>query len=424
MTTRDTDQDTEITLTWIDRPGLVAYAPVPANGRYARDSRNRPCPRTARLRTETPHLPPHRPAGLLSDTDWAWMIRSEHTWPHVAARLGTQAETIVFTLARAGCVTIGYDLKGSSLAPTPKRVYPHPGLTAAEQDRRTARRDQRTTLQTRAADLAADLRDEWPGVAQALGATDHPDRLGWAVNAAADLAAGVVHDSVRAFVQTHAGNTKARDDVQRLLTDLGFEPDAIAALGLSRSPYIGLGGPIRLRVADTLVDLSPFPGPHDIRIRHRHPIKLAVCAGAGPLLVIENRQAAETLCDMDPNLPVIWCHGQPPDPVVKLITEAATQTPSTLICTDADLGGVRIAARIRDRLAADTNVHVIDVGVAEHNPGRALSAHSRTQLERFTARPDQIGAFARSCLARGYAIEQEATARIALTTALNRAPGL
>lgn len=415
----DAEPDREIVLTWVrDYPGLVVYAPVPSSGRYPRNRQGNPYYRSVRLRTANPGQPPQRPAGLLSDTDWAWMIRSEHAWKQVADRFGAKAETIVFALARAGCLTIGYDLQGGRPAAMPKRVYPHPDLAAAEKDRRTIRRDQRTTLQARAAELAADLRDEWPGVAQALHATDHPDRLGWAVAAAADLAAGVVHDSVRAFAQTHAGNTKARDDVQRLLTDLGFDPDALAALGLSRSPYIGVGGPIRLHVAGAVIDLSALPGPHDIRLSPPHPATIAVRPGAEPLLIIENRQAAETLCDIDAGVPVIWCHGQPPEPVLNLITEAAAQVSSVLICTDADLGGVRIAGRIHHRLTSEVTVHVIDVGTAGHEPGRAFSAYSRAHLEPFATRNDQIGAFARSCLDRGYAIEQEVTIRAALATAL------
>jgi hypothetical protein len=414
------EPDREIVLAWVtDWPGLEVYAPVPASGRYPRDRHGNPYYRGVRLRTDAPEQPPHRPVGLLSDADWTWMIRSDHIWRHVTDRFGAQAQTIALALARAGCLTIGHDLQGSRPAPTPKRVYPHPDLAAAEKDRRAHRRDRQTTLQSRAGELAADLRDEWPGVAQALHATDHPDRLSWVVDAANDLANGIVHDSVRAFVQTHAGDTKARDDVQRLLTDLGFEPDALAALGLSRNPYIGIGGPISLRTINGSVDLSLLPGPHDIRLSPRQPIHLDVHPGTGPLLIIENRQAAETLGDTHPELPVIWCHGQPPDPVVALITEAAGQRARTLICTDADLGGVRIAARIHDHLGADTPVRIIDVGTAPHDPGRVFSTHNRTHLEAFTARTDQIGAFARSCLARSYAIEQEATVRTALNATLN-----
>ncbi|GGM28250.1 hypothetical protein GCM10011608_11340 [Micromonospora sonchi] len=415
------EPDPEIVLRSItDWPGLIAYAPLPASGRYPRNRSGVPYYRTIRLRTDDPVQPPHRPNGLLSDTDWAWMIRSEHGWKQITDRFGDRAHIIAFTLARAGCITIGYELQGARPAPTPKKVYPHPALTATEKDRRTSRRDQRTNLQTRAAALAADMAGEWPGVAHALISTDHADRLTWAVNAATDLATGAVHPSVRAFVQHHAANTKARDDVQRLLADLGFEPAALAEIGLSRSPYIGVAGPVRLHPpTGPVIDLSGLPGPHDLRLHPTHPLTITVTASTGPLLIIENRQAAEAVCDTHPHLPIIWCHGQPPDPVLDLIRQTAAQVQLTWICTDADLGGVRITARIHDNLPPATAIRVIDVGTAEHTSGKPFSTYVRTRLEPVAARGDQVGAFARACLARGYVVEQEASTRTALVMALD-----
>ncbi|WP_433300979.1 DUF2399 domain-containing protein [Actinoplanes sp. CA-030573] len=414
------EQDTEIALTWIrDHPGLTAYAPVPASGRFPRDSRNRPRPRNARLRRADPDLPPTRPPGLLSDGDWAWIIRTEHTWSSFAARFGDQAYPIAVALAQAGCITIGHNLNGSSLVQPPRRVYPHPDLAAGENERRNRRRDNRTALQNQAVELASMIVDDWPGVAQALHGTDNPERLGWAINAALDLADGRIHDSVRAFVQHHAGHTKARDDVHHLLADMGFEPEALSALGLARSPYIGLGGPIQLHSAGGFLDLSVLPGPHDIRLSPHHQLRLKLPDNAESLLVIENRQAAETICDIRPSQPVVWCHGQPPDAVLALIVQAAHQATVTIICTDADLGGVRIAARIHDELPAGTAVHVVDVGAAEHDAGRLFNTHSRVRLQQLAARTDQIGTFAQHCLDRGYPIEQEATARAALREALS-----
>ncbi|MEU8660603.1 DUF2399 domain-containing protein, partial [Actinoplanes philippinensis] len=364
-------------------------------------------------------VPPHRPGGLVSDADWAWLIRSEHGWDQVVTRFGERATAVVFALARAGCVTIGFDLQGARPAPAPKKVYPHPDLAAGERDRRSVRRDQRTGLRLRAAEMAAALSGEWPGVAAALTGTDHPERLGWAVHAADDLNGGVVHASVRAFVQAHAGDTKARDDVPRLLLDLGFEPAALAEIGLSRSPYIGVAGPIVLHPpGGPPIDLSPLPGPHDIRLNPIHPLTVTVAGDAGPLLIVENRQAAEAVCDSHPHLPVIWCHGQPPEPVLDLIRQAADRAPYLWICTDADLGGVRIAARVHDCLPPGTAAGVIDVGAAAHTPGRPFSPHVRAGLEPFTQRGDTIGAFARACLARGYVVEQESSTRLALAAAL------
>jgi DNA primase len=105
--------------------------------------------------------------------------------------------------------------------------------------------------------------------------------------------------------------------------------------------------------------------------------------------------------------------------VLALIVQAASQAPTTMICTDADLGGVRIAARIYDHLPAETAARIIDVGAAEHDTGRAFNVHSQTRLQQLATRTDQIGLFAQHCLDRGYAIEQEATARAALREVLD-----
>ncbi|MCK9894186.1 DUF2399 domain-containing protein [Frankia sp. AgB32] len=137
-----------------------------------------------------------------------------------------------------------------------------------------------------------------------------------------DPAEGRTHDSPRAFVQRVAGDTKARDDVRHLLAVSG--PD-------------------------------------------------------GVLLVVENRQAAETVCGTRPDLPVVWCHGQPPSAVVSLIVQAARQTAAVVICADADLGGVHITAHItahiHDSLPPATTVHVIDVGTVPHDEGRRFNTH-------------------------------------------------
>lgn len=422
--TTDGEPDPEITLSWIrDYPGLVAYAPLPPSGRYPRDSRGRPRPRSARLRTAEPSEAPRRPEGLLSDSDWSWVIRSEHSWAGVSSRLGTDALRIMLELAEAGCVTIGYTLNGNALAQPPRRVYPHPDLTAAEQERRSRRRDDTSTLRTRAEQIASEITDDWPDASRALRETDHPDRLLWAVRAATDLAEGRSHDSLRAFVQSHAKDTKARDDVNHLLAAMGFDHETLIALGVARNPYIGLGGPILLHTTDgSILDLSAMPGPHDIRLSPHMLPRLTVTGPGDVLLVVENRQAAETVCDTRADLPVIWCHGQPPDAVVSMIVQATQQTSAVVICADADLGGVRITARIHDNLPPDTTIHVVDVGTVPHDEGRPFNTHSRSRLQQLAQRPDEVGAFAQRCLHRGYAIEQEATARAALQAVLNSHP--
>jgi hypothetical protein len=85
-----------------------------------------------------------------------------------------------------------------------------------------------------------------------------------------------------------------------------------------------------------------------------------------PLLIIENRQAAEALCDTHPDIAIIWCRGQHPSRVLDLIEQAAATVCRTLIRPDADLGRIRIAARIFDRLPDAITRTVIDVGAVEH----------------------------------------------------------
>ncbi|MBO4208275.1 DUF2399 domain-containing protein [Micromonospora echinofusca] len=148
--------------------------------------------------------------------------------------------------------------------------------------------------------------------------------------------------------------------------------------------------------------------------------RLTVTGPGDVLLVVENRQAAEAVCDARADLPVVWCHGQPPEAVVLMIVQAARLTSGVVICADADLGGVRITARIHDNLPSDATIHVVDVGTVPHDEGRPFNAHSR--LQQLAQRPDEVGAFAPRCLHRGYAIEQEATARAALQAVLNSHP--
>jgi hypothetical protein len=239
-------------------------------------------------------------------------------------------------------------------------------------------------------------------------------RLIWLVRAAEDLVADRSHDGPRAFVQHHAKNTKAREDLPRLLTDAGFEAEALVLLGVNRNPYIGLGGPIRAHHDGRTLDWTGWPGPHDIRLPAHRTITLDVTPRTRVLLIIENRQAAEIICDTHPDTAVIWCHGQPPDPLLHLINQAAIGVNDVVICPDADLGGIRIAARIHDHLPPDTRRVIVDIGTGEHDQGDPFSTMTRNRIAATAERTDAVGVFARNCLIRGYAVEQEAPARATL----------
>ncbi|MCO1597427.1 hypothetical protein M8C17_19950 [Micromonospora sp. RHAY321] len=196
-------------------------------------------------------------------------------------------------------------------------MFPHSEPAAAEQKRGSRRRDDTTTLRARSEQIASEIADDWPDASRALRSTEHPDRLLWALRAATDLAEGRTHDSLRAFVQSHANDTKARDDVHHLLATMGFDHETLIALGVARNPYIWLGGPILLHTTDgSVLDLSAFPGPYDIRLSPHMLPRVTVTGPCDVLLVAENRQAAETVCDTRADLPAVWCHGQLPDAVV------------------------------------------------------------------------------------------------------------
>lgn len=395
--------------------GLLAYAqPARPDGTFDHDRAGRPRVRRVRLRAGPPPAPPRRPDGLLSDADWTWATAAPRRWDTIAGRFPGRADDIALALASAGCVALEHDYRNGTICQPPRRWIPDPGLAAGHATGKQARQTARDELRDRAGELRGQLAGEWPGAADALDSDTPPARLEWIVRAAEDLLAGRSHDGPRAFVQHHAGNTKAREDLPRLLAAAGFEPEALAVLGVSRNPYIGIGGPVRAHHDGRTLDWDGWPGPHDIRLPAHRPVTLETAPGTRTLLIIENRQAAETICDSHPATAVIWCHGQPPAPVLSLITQAARNAARTLICPDADLGGIRIAARIHDSLPPAAARVIVDAGTAAHDPGEPFSSTTRDRITAAARRRDAVGAFAAACLARGYAVEQEAPARAAL----------
>jgi hypothetical protein len=402
--------------------GLVAYAqPTHADGTFDNDRAGRPRVRRIQLRTEAPVAYPKRSDGLLTDADWCWATSATRRWTTVVTRFGEHAEHIALALARTGCVALDHDYRSGKISDPRRGWTPHPSLANRQAIAEAARRDRQDEVAASAAVLSSQLAAVWPGVAMALATPASDPRLVWMVRAAEDLAQGRSHDGARAFVQAHVANTKAREDLPRLLTEAGFEPDALTLLGISRNPYIGLGGPVRAHLSGRTLDFNGWPGPHDIRLPAGQPINLDIVPGTRILLVIENRQAAEAICDHHPEIAVIWCHGQPPDAVLKLIKQAADGVNQVVICPDADLGGIRIAARVHDHLVPGARCTVLDIGTVEHVAGDVFSPGSREIIARMAQRHDGVGDLASACLRRGYGIEQEAPVRGALRHLLQAA---
>jgi hypothetical protein len=247
--------------------GLVGWAqPARSDGTFTLDGKQRPKVRRVHVRAEPSGIPPARPDGLLSDPEWRWAVGADRQWASVEDRLGERAESVAVSLARAGCVQLVYGYRSGKIVHPPLRWLRHPSLADAQKERQATRRSRQDELADRAAFLSASLAAEWPGVATALAGPVPEQRLVWLVRAAGDLLEVRSHDGARAFVQAYAGHTKAREDLPRLLADAGFEPEAIAALGVSRNPYIGLAGPVRAQLAGRILDFSGWPGPHELRL--------------------------------------------------------------------------------------------------------------------------------------------------------------
>jgi hypothetical protein len=370
-----------------------------------------------RLRAIEPG-PPIRPGDLLGDADWNWAVTAARRWDSIAKRFGDRAEVIAEALARASCVELEHAFKGGAVITPAKRWVPHESLLRQHADRRQARQDERNALSDIAGRLRRDLEPDWPGVATSLTLSPQDPRLQWTVRAAQDLLDGRSHDGARAFVQAHAGDTKAREDLPQLLRTLGWEARAVTLIGVSRSPYLGISGPLRARSGTHVIDVTGWPGPHDVRIPPDGDLALELTAPAEHMLVIENRQAAEALADEFPGLAVIWCHGQPPLRALILIRSVASTVARTIICPDADLGGVRIAARIHDYLPEGIQRRILDVGDAGPILGRRFGPTALAQLGQLAERQDHVGRFARACHDRGHRVEQEAAIRLSLRRAM------
>ena len=244
------------------RPGRHArLRPALTPGRHVSHHycAGRPKVRRVHLRAHPP-TPPQRPDGLVSDADWDWATSAPRRWDTITSRFPGRAGEIARALALAGCVVLDHDYRNGTICQPPRRWVPDPGLAAGHATGQQARRSAQQALRKRAGELRDLLAAQWPGAARAVDGHAPQARLEWIVRACEDLVVGRSHDGPRAFVQHHVGNTKAREDLPRLLADAGFEPEALAVLGINRNPYIGIGGPVRARRRPRL-GLGRLAGP-------------------------------------------------------------------------------------------------------------------------------------------------------------------
>jgi hypothetical protein len=392
--------------------GLVALT-IPRRAgdelRVPRDRKQRLKP--IRVDLAAAAAPPGR--GGIAAADRSWLLgAARRTWPTVVNRLGADAWTAARDLARDGLVEIRCHVAGSVLGDPIALLLTEQGL--AERDaQRSARAETAEELKARAVTAADTIDGLDPGLADALRRARGTDaRLPVLVFAAEDLAAGRVHDGPRAFSQTHFGHTKQRDDAPATLLAAGAAPQTLAALGLERSSYLGLGGAVHLGG----IDLSGLRGPVLFRASDSALSDARADATVHALVIVENLQAAENVCDTRTDVAVVYSAGQPSSAALEIIAALAATAARVLVVPDADLGGVRIAERVLSSLPSAARVQLIDVGEQPHEPRDPFAAPTVTALE---ACSDGLAAqLAKAVLARGYPVEQEAATRAAVAQAL------
>ena len=365
---------------------------------------------------------------------------SSRSWASIRRRFGERAFQLASELAKAGVVTLRCPVTDELTLGTPRgwRITPTAAILAADRSRRTAATQQELVAAIRSAlDALAALAgnmDAGPGRAgldashiaslrEALtGAQEggaSPVRARVLVAAAVDLADGVVHANPRAFSATHFGDSKARDDAAEVLRHAGVHPAVVHALGLRRSARIGLGARIDTLVGDLQVALSQLDGP--VLLRADQPGMQCVLGGRY-LIIVENLQSAETLCDRfrqhnDAAAPgVVYTAGFPGREVLAHITGLCRQADASLLAPDADLGGVRIAAAILRAMDHGTRhkIALCDVGAYPHTPQEKWAEESVSIAGLRDELGGLSGSLANACLRRGYRVEQEETTTAAV----------
>ena len=212
------------------------------------------------------------------------------------------------------------------------------------------------------------------------------------------------------------GTTKARDDVNRILTRAETEIEAQVELGILRAGRTGLSGPIDLRTETGQLHLHGIRGPTDLRLDQP---ALNLTSSSPTLVVIENRQAAEAVSDHYPDIALFWTAGLMSTEALSALAQLAHATETVIVCTDADLGGVRIAEQA---LGAAADARIIDIGAWPHQPRPPWKPGSISETGLRAARGGLASELAQACLARGYPVEQELAAVDALNTILATKP--
>ncbi len=375
---------------------------------------------------------------LVKGGDRRFVLEGAHrSWAAIQGRYGERAWPLALELARAGAIVIRCRITRDMALGRPLRWYRTQAAAHAAEGETTARSARRTRLRAQSQHaleaLAAHGGPPGPAESDAVrGLTDHdfesvllalrheldcptpaPKRTRILIAVAQDLCDGIVHPNARAFSQVHTGHTKTWDDARSVLEASGVTRAVVIALGLRRDSRIGAGGAITCRIAHALLSLDLLRGPVLFRAEQSN---LSFSLTGDRLVVVENLQAAETLCDTlvsntaTRDIGIVYCAGMPSTAVIEQISTLADQATKIIIAPDADLGGVRIATAIYQSIASRAQARSVlcDAASTHHVRQRPWAPDSPVWEGLSAALSGPAAALAQGCLDRGYPVEQEA----------------
>lgn len=376
--------------------------------------------RRGRLKLTRVYLSAQSPDAAIKPTEreLTFLLGADRrAWATIEQRLGARAWERATALALGGAVVLECEVDASLAVGRPIGWRLTESWQRRRRQRSTRRANESQQWADRAAAAAEAIGDRYPQLARALQIETGRVVRRVLVHAAEDLLVGRSYFGPRAFSQAHFGTTKARDDVGRILARCDVELDAQIELGVLRAGRIGLAGPIEMRTSAGALRFHGIHGPTDVRLDQ--PAQRLSC-DARTLVVIENRQAAESASDMYPDLAVLWTAGLMGREGVAAVAELSCQVERVITCPDADLGGVRIAEEV---LGVCPTASIIDIGAFSHSHRAPFRSGGVSEVGLRAAVDGPAGPLAQACLDRGYPVEQELAAVDALAGALARPEG-